>query len=62
LLHAGVESISSQQLGEMVMKELKLIDEIAYVRYASVYRSFKDVADLVEGVKELLPESGHHSN
>jgi transcriptional repressor NrdR len=57
LLQSGTDSITSSRLGEMVMKELKSIDEIAYVRYASVYRSFRDVADLVEGVKELLPES-----
>ena len=57
LLESGVDSLPSSRLGEMVMKELKSIDEIAYVRYASVYRSFKDVADLVEGVKELLPEN-----
>ncbi len=62
LLQAGEEAISSLRLGEMVMKELKSIDEIAYVRYASVYRSFKDVADLVEGVKELLPDADHSSH
>ena len=36
------QEVSSKQIGELVMEELKKYDEVAYVRYASVYRSFKD--------------------
>ena len=43
LQNALVQEISSRQLGEMIMQKLKLRDEVSYVRFASVYREFKDV-------------------
>jgi transcriptional repressor NrdR len=46
--------ISSQLIGEMVMKKLHKLDEIAYVRFASVYRQFKDVGDFMQEVRRLL--------
>ena len=46
--------IPSQYIGECVMSELKNIDEIAYIRFASVYRQFKDVNTFMEEVKKLL--------
>ena len=46
--------ISSQYIGECVMSALKETDEIAYIRFASVYRQFKDVNTLMEEVKKLL--------
>ena len=46
--------ISSAEIGEHVMKRLHELDEVAYVRFASVYRSFKDVGDFVSAVKSLL--------
>ncbi len=46
--------ISSQKLGEMVMERLPDIDEVAYVRFASVYRQFKDLNTFVEEVNKLL--------
>lgn len=46
--------IMSQEIGEMVMERLKLIDEIAYVRFASVYRQFKDVNSFLEELNEML--------
>lgn len=46
--------ISSQDIGELVMKKLKEIDEVAYVRFASVYRQFKDVNSFLEELNEML--------
>jgi transcriptional repressor NrdR len=49
--------ISSQDIGELVMKKLKEIDEVAYVRFASVYRQFKDVNSFLEELNEMLNKS-----
>ncbi len=46
--------ITSEELGEMVMDELKKLDEVAYVRFASVYRQFSDVNTFFEELSELL--------
>jgi len=43
-------------LGELVMTHLKALDQVAYVRFASVYRAFKDVSDFVEEVQPMLAE------
>lgn len=48
------QEISSKQLGEMVMEGLKDIDEIAYVRFASVYKQFKDVTTFLNEIKNML--------
>ena len=45
LLNLGAREIASQRIGEMVMRELKRLDKVAYVRFASVYRSFEDIDD-----------------
>ncbi|HNT26979.1 MAG TPA: transcriptional regulator NrdR [bacterium] len=45
--------ISSQVIGEQVMKHLRKMDKVAYVRFASVYREFKDVDDFIDQVQEL---------
>lgn len=47
-----VQEISSRQIGEMVMKGLKDLDEIAYIRFASVYRQFRDVSALTDFIKD----------
>ena len=47
-----VQEISSRKLGEMVMRGLKELDQIAYIRFASVYRQFRDVTDLTEFIKD----------
>ena len=44
-------------IGEIVMRRLKDLDEVAYVRFASVYRSFKDINTFMEELKSLLGES-----
>ena len=46
--------VTSQQIGELVMERLKDIDEVAYVRFASVYRRFKDVNSFLEELNKLL--------
>lgn len=46
--------ISSQEIGEMVMVHLKQIDEVAYVRFASVYRQFKDVNSFLQELNDML--------
>jgi transcriptional repressor NrdR len=46
--------ISSRDIGEMVMEGLKQIDEVAYVRFASVYRQFKDVNSFLQELNEML--------
>ncbi len=49
--------ISSIEIGEMIVQRLYELDEVAYVRFASVYRQFKDVSEFVEEVKGLLGTS-----
>ena len=46
--------VTSEKIGELVMDKLKTIDEVAYVRFASVYRQFKDINTFVEEVNRLL--------
>ena len=47
------QEISSKEIGEMVMDELKAVDDVAYVRFASVYRQFKDVGTFIEFLKKI---------
>jgi transcriptional repressor NrdR len=49
--------IASTEIGERIMQRLHALDEVAYVRFASVYRQFKDVSEFVAEVKELLEGS-----
>jgi transcriptional repressor NrdR len=53
----GEREINSNAIGEMVMAELKKLDQVAYVRFASVYRSFQDVDDFREEIKRLKDDS-----
>ena len=53
LLTLGQREVSSEMLGELVMRELKRLDKIAYIRFASVYRSFEDVDEFSEMVREV---------
>ena len=46
--------VSSKEIGEMVMERLKKVDEVAYVRYASVYRSFKDISSFMTELKQMM--------
>jgi transcriptional repressor NrdR len=48
--------VGSTKIGELVMKRLKDVDEVAYVRFASVYRSFKDASTFMEEISRLLED------
>lgn len=48
--------VKSQEIGERVMEELKRLDKVAYIRFASVYREFADITDFQRELKELLSE------
>lgn len=54
----GEREVSSQEIGEKVMKKLYELDEVAYVRFASVYRSFKDVNHFMDELTEILKDKG----
>jgi len=51
-----VDQSASNQIGEHVMRALQKIDDVAYVRFASVYRSFRDVREFMEELQDLLSE------
>jgi transcriptional repressor NrdR len=53
LLNLGVREIPSTRIGELVMRELKKLDKVAYVRFASVYRSFEDIDEFRALVDEV---------
>ena len=53
LLGIGEREIPSDKIGEMVMRELKKLDKIAYVRFASVYRNFEDVDEFSKAIREV---------
>lgn len=46
--------MTSQKIGDLVMDELKQLDEVAYIRFAAVYRQFKDIATFFEEMKKLF--------
>lgn len=53
----GEAELSSRRIGEAVMDELKVLDEVAYVRFASVYRQFTDVSSFMDELNKLVLES-----
>ncbi len=57
LLTSAQREVKSEKLGELVMRELKRLDKVAYIRFASVYRSFEDIDEFAEVVKEVRPPS-----
>jgi transcriptional repressor NrdR len=54
----GDKEVQSSTVGEEVMHRLQRLDEVAYVRFASVYRSFRDIAEFMSELKELINEQG----
>ncbi len=54
LRNNGISEVKSDNIGEMVMDKLADVDEVAYVRFASVYRQFKDINVFIEELKELI--------
>jgi transcriptional repressor NrdR len=55
LLSLGLREVGSERVGELVMRELKKLDKIGYVRFASVYRSFEDVDEFADAIEEVRP-------
>ena len=53
LLVSGDREINTEQLGELVMEQLKKLDQVAYVRFASVYKSFNDIGEFVEAINAM---------
>lgn len=53
ILALAAREIASERIGEMVMRELKRLDKIAYIRFASVYRAFEDLDDFSEALREV---------
>ncbi len=53
LLNLGLREVSSTRIGELVMRELKKLDKVAYIRFASVYRSFEDIDEFKTLVDEV---------
>lgn len=56
LRSSGQREINSGQIGELVMRELKRLDKIAYIRFASVYKSFEDVTEFQDAIAEVGQE------
>ena len=55
-LAQAMQLLALEQIGEKVMNELKTLDQVAYVRFASVYRQFKDINSFKDELNELLKE------
>ena len=53
MLSLGEREVPSRLIGEMVMQELHKLDKVAYIRFASVYRSFQDISDFRDALKEV---------
>ena len=58
VLALGEREIPSRRIGEMVMRELYRLDKVAYIRFASVYKSFQDVDDFQDAIKEAKKPQG----
>jgi transcriptional repressor NrdR len=54
LYHRGIREVTSREIGEMVMQNLRRLDEVAYIRFATIYRHFADVEDLSEEIRSLV--------
>jgi len=61
LRNKGLKEVKSSVIGDLVMKYLKKIDSVAYIRFASVYRAFQDIGEFEKEVK-LLKSHDHHNN
>jgi len=54
------KEVSSVFIGESVMKHLRVVDKVAYIRFASVYRDFKDAGELIDEVSHVIAEARHN--
>ncbi|AXI09658.1 transcriptional regulator NrdR [Oceanobacillus sp. 143] len=62
LRNSGSSEVASDQVGEMVMERLSKVDEVAYVRFASVYRQFKDITVFLDELKDLIGTDKKNTN
>jgi len=62
LLQRQVRQISTRELGQIVMQHLKQLDPIAYIRYACVYKRFKNIEELVNAIGTVDPSSPEHTS
>ncbi|GAA0483980.1 transcriptional regulator NrdR [Salinibacillus aidingensis] len=62
LRNQGDSEVQSEDIGRMVMDRLKEIDEVAYVRFASVYRQFKDLNVFMQELEDLIKRTNGHDN
>ena len=58
LFRLGLKEVPSARIGELVMDELRKLDEVAYIRFASVYRKFEDIDAFAEAIDEIRPATG----
>lgn len=58
LMERQTREITTTELGQMVMEELQLLDSIAYIRFACVYRRFKEIEELMEAIQTITPKDG----
>lgn len=56
LMERQTREISTKEIGELAMKYLKIMDTIAYIRFACVYRRFKDIGELMEAIHSIIPK------
>lgn len=61
LLTSGKREVDSNHIGELVMQELKRLDKVAYIRFASVYKNFEDLAEFQDAIEEAGEEGRGHA-
>ena len=58
LFEPGIREVDSSQVGEKIMERLRSLDQVAYVRFASVYRQFKDASQFLKELSEMIEQEG----
>ncbi len=61
LVQLALREVASDRIGELVMRELKRLDKVAYIRFASVYRNFEDVDEFSEAIREIKKPRTHRA-
>ena len=61
LVAADAREVQSRELGELVMDRLRNLDQVAYVRFASVYRNFQDTTEFMEEIRELVRRARYNA-
>ncbi|MBW0454663.1 MAG: transcriptional repressor NrdR [Candidatus Kinetoplastibacterium crithidii] len=54
ILSSGMRDVTTEYIGELVMQELKILDKVAYIRFASVYKSFKNIDEFIKLIQEVI--------